>query len=1742
MGSNDPIFVFKQHFSRNDAEAVVSGLIHHRVVWTRLAEDGYLGKLLDLLPAQKENWSAARVCLAAIGVNTDQVLTNIGPITPQALPKNLNQTFNLQVEQIAPVAAGMLELKAGESDWATFLKKNNLDALPIDAIQQGWGTVFTLLFYLAQDKKAFLQEFISADLPGMQDLLAFILCANPTLAENQIEVIKSAAAAADLQHVLQLLKKMDLYESNQITQLIADEYLAKRPIGNGNSGSSKQSANSGESLLKNINLFKNYAILASYSSHKEVAEDFSKRALNSSDQLSQMLAALNNSIKTPSPGISIDESRLASKLSLASSQGVTGKVLQAIQIKENDPDNARKIGKQIYRDISTSRDINSLLIEEGLGMVVSPVQLVNLLSDLDLIIEVSQTADRLMDLQPMNAELLRCTAELNFEHGDYLKSARIYSRLDLVSELTRAEKQKLICSLENIGQWQSALEIWKRINLVSLDDYEKKAICCYQARDSQEFHETVNAARNFYSSEGLFQILEALLELDSGQTESAQNLVEAFLNNRKRDRYSIYYLIEYYQKIGQMGQASNVIRSLSSLEMNLPEIFVKRCDLAVKSGDFEACQQVLAQAAANAQLDDLPSIEKLLNSSFEAGALESAAEILGKTSGKWMLAPQLTALKAQLLNQQGRYLMAAELLQALISRREIQVNWLVQYGLALLESSAVDFPLDVNRDANAKDTQFGKVLLEKFAAFPENLLAQVIRTELDSRSKLANYQALLNDKENHLNPEIWRVHAGLGKYYFEHEHFDLAVVNFKEAAKAQPQKKTLNAMLLKSLGRLSLYDEAMVVFSGMLAKGDLEIADILEINTSLHRSDQWLLNLEKFAGMQPKNGLLQIGLAQLYAQKGDKQKAQECLLASGLMNSNLGKERLICTQIMLKAGLKDEARRNLEGFLSAKDIIQDSEYLSGAFLYLQMGEEHKALNLLNLVEHANAAVLAFKAQLFNQLNQPREALAAVQLALEIAQSPAGNLNAIFPMRGIQLPAGWQRFNGNPQDLVAYSLELRIVNNDFQGAYQQALQELEKYPESFNLKSLALELSHILGESEMIQKLLEVSPDWDKVTEISEISPIWGETALQFGQEVFTANIVSRCLESIPQSMRVRALQARLLARNGNQADAQALIGRLLEERRMEGQRDDILVSFDQLWLAEAALELRHYAEAMEIARHSSAGIGITTTTAKVFLKALARSAFQNWMKNRLEVTANLDVITDDDRACFEEIHGSEDLKIKSDNEIASLVREIVFWMGKDISNAELALARDEEALHPYVLLAATYQTEGRQKADILMDNFRDDPEARLIMGVLELESEPAQTVEQATALLRGGQADPLTYALLAFGKQNLGQSADAYAALNLALSAWPEEYKWQLRAGELSKSLGDVRASLEHFKKASEVNKGEDVQVYLGELSLKTGSQDGIAYLEKKLRGTSQDMDILLQLGELSFKNNKPQKAARYLDKARKIEPENVRAHLLLSKVALAVGNFEKAHELISEADQLKPQDKNIILQKAAVLAKSQGETAALDYLQHMQVNEIQRDADVIIRQAEYIRAANGAEKALEYLLPKSFDSDNGSLLLATAKNYLELGKYDLSEEFAERALQTNSEDAQPLAMLAKIAGQKGDLDKAVDLLVKAIQNDPFEAAFYMDLARIYQNRRDVVKATETLKNGLRAIPQNFDLSSALGMLYYQQGQYQLAHEALQQAASINPRDENVKRLLSTLTNANIIQGNINDDTFIEKA
>lgn len=59
---------------------------------------------------------------------------------------------------------------------------------------------------------------------------------------------------------------------------------------------------------------------------------------------------------------------------------------------------------------------------------------------------------------------------------------------------------------------------------------------------------------------------------------------------------------------------------------------------------------------------------------------------------------------------------------------------------------------------------------------------------------------------------------------------------------------------------------------------------------------------------------------------------------------------------------------------------------------------------------------------------------------------------------------------------------------------------------------------------------------------------------------------------------------------------------------------------------------------------------------------------------------------------------------------------------------------------------------------------------------------------------------------MAIIEKNLGNISDAYSAISLALTQWPDEYEWQILAGDLSKSLGDLHTSIAHYKKAQRLD------------------------------------------------------------------------------------------------------------------------------------------------------------------------------------------------------------------------------------------------------------------------------------------------------------------------------------------------
>ena len=704
---------------------------------------------------------------------------------------------------------------------------------------------------------------------------------------------------------ISVLDELSVYENKTILTEIAETYLELHPVPV-NAAEPKSS----EDLMEKIILYKDYAAIAHFAGNTALALENSTYAFQLSEKLNQGLESLRNHISK----------NLASASSAPELSGVyfqndpenpAGKALQVQTLLASDEESARRIAKDLYLEIKTKGNVHEILANNQAGRLLSPLQLINLFLETGLIREAADVAEKLIEIQPMNAELIKQSAEMAYQYGAYRKACDHYNRLEVCRELIREEKVHLAEALEKLANWQGALGVWKKINPVSLEDFQRIAICCYKAGDENYFKEVVKAAANFYRSAGLFQVLDALFQLKAGHEQEAQALFSGALNSQKRDVYSIQYLIDFMVSSGQYALAKEYIASLSSIEADLPEILVKRYEIARRLTNDETCHAVLAKAAELGTIHEIGALERLLDFCSSEHETEIAEALLAENEKYWPLSPHIQAYKARALIEKGNYSKGRAILEGLIGREQPEEIWLMYYGLAVLERKLDSFPL-AGISTKQPQNRTGNVMNgEVFQQFPDNLILKIMQAEFNAKDRLARYQAILAEKDIHLNPDLWRVYAGLGNYYFQNQQYDLAIVNFREVAKAQPQNTLIHLFMIEAFSKMRLFDDALEIFRTCAKNNPLEINDIMEINVSLKDAPQWMKVLEEAVAKNPLNKVLKYGLAQLYVEQNQNEKALSLIRKGIIERSSQPDDCLISAQLLIMAGLKDDAGGNL---------------------------------------------------------------------------------------------------------------------------------------------------------------------------------------------------------------------------------------------------------------------------------------------------------------------------------------------------------------------------------------------------------------------------------------------------------------------------------------------------------------------------------------------------------------------------------------------------------------------------------------------------------------------------------------------------------------------------------------------------------------------------------------------------------------------------------------------------------------
>lgn len=1726
MSSIDPVLELKRHFSRIDTDRIVASLIHHREVWNSLKSEKFLKEALRCLPVNADAWTAPNICLLAYGIDPEYFLENIGNANLLNWRKYLNPNKNLhelegaELAKIANCALGALAENDNSNAGTMLLGDAGVFNIPETTSLSWKGTVYTIILGFVQNKEDLFNQIACSEQTEKESTIAFLIAANPVISSQNNEVICKWLNQLPRQQAGSIFAKMAAYISVEEVGRYADSFLQANPAEAYFADGNKLQL---EDLSKWAVHFMDYATLAGLAGKPDLAYEYSKRALEFGANIQNTLVEMNQ-------GYSLDNPKQKPDLwnFVASDRGAMAASLKELtELKTIDPFSARNLAKKIAQEVNKiavgKKHGRGIEMETHSGWVQIPAHL----SDLGLFQEAAQVCESLLDLYPRDEVLLAQSANLYFEHGDFEKASGSFLRLDLLRNLTREEKTNWISALQDQGNWEEALAQWGSINLVNLEDHRQKAQCAYRAQDIGAFQETAQTASVFYPNDTYIQLLEALLEFKQANLSRAFELFESMLTSNQRDTATIQLIIEFFLLNQKFEEAQSYLNLLTMPERQNVDVLGSQFALFKATGNLKGCQAIIHECVSEKKEIPLAVVLDYIQLFIETGQFNQAKTILEACGSKWVLCPKLTGFTARLHIEEEQYEQAALELEHLLDRDVIQPEWLRNYGLALLGCRLDVFPLHAGQQANPDPVKV-KIFKSLLKNFENNLHLRILEAELNTPDQLENYKEIFSDEQFQLDCDLWRVHAGMGARYMLDKKFDLAIVNLLEAIKAQPRNILIRKFMIQAYARMQLFTDALQVFSDAI---DLPytLEDLLELNGTFKKQACWQKALTEHKLHSPNSWEIDLALAFWLASRG---QTNEAMVIVNEVNTHQVQEEsktLILAQLLMDLGQVDYARQQLAALLSSNIALSLQAHLDCAFLYDQMGEGHKAANILNLIDDPDYASQGYKASLYDELGLRNEALLSVEKAIEILETQSGK-SGNAQLNGVRAAEKWRSVQKAPQSL--YGLRLDILLR--QGRLGEALNAAKKYnteqPGNHALQTCLLEMACLCGEADLALGLIEGLEIQSLDFKVSEDLCIWADAALNHNQEILAATLVTHVVENMPLSPSVKVVQSRLLLRNGNHEDARALYESINSSLTDDPKSMDRKKAWLFTWMAEVAFDLGENQSALIFAQNVMNYAGFVFPALTVYLKALRDILRLKWMCEKVGIQTHLPKLDEKDISALEDIRLLNESRIKNHREVQELLAQISIWQNWDTGAFQHMMQFPVTLNNADEWLAAQIMQEGWPKASLTLEKLVEGSEAAFICALLILDSHPEDAVGIVAQLLKKNPERPPYYAAIALAKKSAGQLDDAYASIHLALSLWGDEYQWQIMAGELTQQLGDLHASLGHFRKATALQPDGNSRKYLENLALQAGTNDGIAILEQKLVDSPVDLDTLLQLSKMSLKNRKPQKAAKYLERARLMNPLDVRAYILMGQLAIQVGNYQKASEIIARAENISPLDTQVILTKANIIENLHNKQQALDFLKKKGSSFSPAVPEIKAREAEYIAEIEGPEKALEALLSCGEAQKSHEGLMMIAQLYLHIGNSLNAKEFAERALQMNDRQSDVIALLGKIALQNGDLDMSTDFLVKAIQMNPFVGSTYFALAQVFQARRDTTRAVEVFKNGINALPDNFDLLNSLGMLYYQKGDYSLAEEALGKAAALNPRSLPVKRMLSALKNANIIQ------------
>ncbi|MBI9047836.1 MAG: tetratricopeptide repeat protein [Anaerolineaceae bacterium] len=1396
-------------------------------------------------------------------------------------------------------------------------------------------------------------------------------------------------------------------------------------------------------------------------------------------------------------------------------------------------------------------------------------RLVRVLNDLKLPAEALQLGAAIQKSRPNDIDILKEIIKANQQLQNWdqaeaqAKTLYFNNPVDMNGLYTLAEVY------EKSESWKNAYDSWKQyqalsneFNVDTAQHFMKAAINSGFAEEALKYSDDPLLLKSNHAGISYFR---GLAFEKIGDVEKAE---KTFLEGTRQNAgFGKNWLALANLYINQ-NKSSKSVETLKTAAVHAPEnveILLTLSKLYLEGNDIETARKIMKQAVEH-QTDDFVTAVQMLENLSKLDENELVYEFASKIVGHWPTNGKIAFHMASACNKLGKKNDAIRAFEIAVQSENPKSEWILDYASALVDHGEEVFELSKSIPvANyVKALQLVETIDKDNdqSQMQANLLHGELFMALGQYQKAFDHYQKLSNELDGLNPsEAIRFQIGFGTSAHHVGENEIAVAALKQATQDADKAAFVFQHMAEAYKDLNFQDEAMSAAKSAFSAAPTILTNLswfADFAISLDATDEAKEALEVATELAPDDIEYWIAYAVILSKLEDWSSFDNVMIR-----------------------IKQFPNMNQEQILSIAD------------LYLQLGELNTALDtlqdgLLNLdQEEITLQYMLSMALLSNKTGRIIDAGQLVQKILEKRDWDAG-LHTFFG----DLLAGQEKYRAasasyehackliemEDQDQILFdtiseqlkkqyleewfaslyeipTIKLRLSSLDIkQGKFEDAALQYEAVLNSeselseTSLLHLATGVYALENQSllPVVEQLIQTRNTVQGIKNV-KLGSLAAEMAMDIDDTVFAGQLIHQMLESGVKDVLLSSLQGRLLSLSGDWQRAEEIFEDLYSQlsdqesvikEGSEVHSESILPIPDyvqrQIGLLKYAVGLRKWSATaklnamLEKNRKLAPVIGLSMINADLLTVESKRLSIE------LEISDHAPVEMVDSEASYSHCMSMlNDLKTQiSAPAYDRLSNRIQLVYRPSLQTIRETVQLIPEPVDIRFLVPAVRRLNHCDGVNQLAQKSTNDVAVVLNLSLCYVKEHPEKAIIEIDKALSIKPNDPILFAVKSICHEKTGNDQAAYQAIEKALSIWPDEAMWHVRAANLSKKLVQSGKSKKHFATAHEIAPGNDLITnhFIGSLIDEKQYQEAFTIIDEAKHKNPSDWQWNILLADVFEKNGQLDDAEVEISEAISKSKGASLPKIKMANVLLKRPAYKKAYEIIQKVKETPENIEEIVYLRAAALHGLGESEKAIQLLEsYLNKNEIQNEK-LALERTRIVRELQGDRTAIAYAeeLTRQFpDCAEGYALLADM--HYECGDVNDAGKYLEMGLVLNSSHAKMNFLNGLLAVQNGNLDLAVHSFSNTIKEDAAHIEAYKSLSEAHLRRREFEEATRTMVQGVEANPNDVSLLLDAAKIFKDNKDYTEAESMLRKAASLKPDDVNIQRQLGAIIALNLV-------------